>query len=87
MEGGGPPSQDDLGHDAEEQVVVAPSHLQQQRGLGQDGFLQLARVGQRAPVDLDDDVAILDAPSANRRDTWSQHRPERPGPGSGHSGL
>lgn len=66
---GAPASQDHFGHDAEEQVVVPPPHLQQQRGLAQDGLLQLARVCQGTPVDLDNDVAILDAPSANRRNT------------------
>ena len=77
-----PPSQDHLGRDAEEQVVVAPPYLQQQRGLGQHGLLQLTRVGQGPPVDLDDDVAILDTSSANGRERRSQLIPERPGPGS-----
>lgn len=57
-------SQDHLGHDAEQEVIVSPPHLQQQRGLGQHGLLQLARVRQGAPVDFDDDVAILDAAPA-----------------------
>lgn len=64
--GGAPCSQDHLGRDAEQEVIIPPPHLQQQRGLRQDGLLQLARVHQRAPVDLDDDVAILNAPSLRR---------------------
>ena len=76
-----PPSQDHLGRDAEEQVLIAAPHLQQQGGLGQHGLLQLARVGQGPPVDLDDDVSILDAPPANGRERRSQLIPERPGPG------
>lgn len=75
------PSQDHLGCDAEEQVVVATPHLQQQGRLGQHSLLQLARVGQGPPVDLDNDVSILDAPPANRRERWSQLIPERLGPG------
>lgn len=76
----GPASQDHLGRDAEEKVIIPPPHLQQQGRLRQHGLLQLAGVGQRTPVDLDDDVAILDAPSADRRDTWSPTAPPGPGP-------
>lgn len=35
-------SQDHLGRDAEEEVVIPPTHLQQQGRLGQHGLLQLA---------------------------------------------
>ena len=76
-----PPSQDHLGCDAEEQVIIAPPHLQQQGRLGQHGLLKLARVGQGPPVDLDDDVAILDTSPANGRERRSQLVPERPAPG------
>lgn len=65
--GGMRPSHDHLGCDAEEEVVVPPPHLQQERRLGQHGLLQLTRVRQRTPVDLDDDVTILDAASLRRR--------------------
>lgn len=40
--GGAPPSQDHLGRDAEQEVIIPPPHLQQQRGLRQDRLLQLA---------------------------------------------
>lgn len=79
------PSQDHLRRDVKQQVVIPPPYLQQQWGLGQHRLLQLTRVCQRAPVDLDDDVAILDAPSAKRRDTWSP-QPIRPGPCQGTTG-
>lgn len=38
---GAPPSQNHLRRDAEQDVIIPPPHLQQQRGLRQDSLLQL----------------------------------------------
>lgn len=54
---------DDVWLDVEEQVVVVPAHLQQEGRLLLQRPLQVGSAGQGLAVQLDDDVAVLEAAS------------------------
>lgn len=55
----------DIRLDVEQQVIIVPTHLQQQGCLILQCPLQVGGARQRLAIQLDDDVAILEASSVD----------------------